>query len=106
MESSTAKRRNTAWLLIAALAFTGFHTLGATVDRKAAPLHLPGKLHCPLCLNPFDQAILPAGVAPPAWHTLLPTSLVQPQPAETRSVIAHALAQSRAPPSLFLKQLE
>lgn len=130
MESSTAERGITTWLLSAALAFnmlwpafaqakpagegialvictaTGFHTLGATGDGKAAPLHLPGKLHCPLCLNPCDQAILPASIAPPAWHTLLPTTLVHPQPAEPRFLTAHALAQPRAPPFLFFQQLD
>ena len=130
MESSIAKRGITPWLLIATLAFnllwpafvqarpandgiplvictaTGFHTLGAAVDGNAAPLHFPGKLHCPMCLNPCDPALLPAGVALPAWHTLLPTTLIQPQQAEPRLLIAHALAQPRAPPIIFFQQLD
>jgi len=125
MKTPTGQRAIIAWLLVAALAFnmawpsfaqagqagngaplvicttTGFQTIAFNPAGKSAPLHLPGKPHCFLCLNPCVLAILPAGVTQPAWRATLLFSVVQLYPATLRTRAPYTFARSRAPPGHF-----
>ena len=78
---------------------SGFQTIALDASGKLVPgKEHPGKPHCPLCIAPLDNALLPSPVLLPVPATLVALEVLAPLAIAPRRRLASLQPPSRAPP--------